>query len=621
LTETENRYMIEKRARAALEQLKSVREPKEAEWKRLQLHADGRVPISPKTPHQAKSQTSQLSITGYRLARHVQRIYTDTEARMRFATNSPIMGEDVQSSLKLLVEYWLNENKFRRMLPKIVKSAYFSSYYVLRVFPDPMFKRRPVVTEVPALKDVVPRGFGYEVSYQMVPGIRISHISPYDFWVSNDGALRVCRYVMSPQQFLEYASGYLKAAGIDISDIVKELELNRPKADDSIQGLEPTARDEALGLTNVYYAGGAPVQLFHFEGNISGLTGDNEHVGAAMTLVQIKGGRLRMIEPPAPRPYWDGSASDYVYGTPFIEDFTPYPRSLFSDYRPYAQHQAELYNLVLDGTGIRVMPPHELDPRLWGDPKHPGPSTRYLWPGRPLLNTRIGEGRKVAEYMKIPEMPPSVLQVYEGIDRKLQELTVNELTQGLPTAKGRPTATELSLKSGYTNENRLDYVETIEESLIEPLILKLVALIAQFQYDFTSDPDMLQLLGEKRCHQLDQLKTDERIKIAQATRSIGVTAMAETARSQDNLQALMALLGAISKLPKEALEMVATKKTKIDLAEFVALALDSMPFDTTKLVSYEQEAPPNLIEQVMRAREASGGMEELTKSVVSGAMV
>jgi len=606
LSESARAKEIASQAAKALQAMSDMRRPHEQRWKALQQHADGKTPISPKRANQAKARSSQLSITAYRLARHMKRTISDTVDKLQFGTNYPF-SEIIQESLVQLVDYWLTQNRFQRLLPKIIKHAYFSSYHIVRVWPDRKFRFRPQVTQIKELMGYLPRGFEYEVTYEDWFGFRIQHISPYDFWVSTDGDMRICRYTMSPQDFERYVKALpLLPGGASRSDFLNELSRESKSEEPTIQ----TERDRELSRMQVYYAGGQPVELYQFEGNLSQIADDPKLTMAAITLVQTRPGHLMLLEDPLPRPYWDGSGTDYIYGSPAIEDFYPYPRSIFEDYQPFAQHQAEIYNLMVDGIALRISQPYELAPSVWGDPAQPGGSTRYLWPGRALLNANIGL-KKVAQMVDIQQMPSEGFQLLAALDRKLQELGVSEITQGLPTSKGKPTATEIKFKSGYTDENRIDYIETLEETLLEPLVLKLVGLVAQFQYDFSKDSDMLSLLGEHACGSLDALTTEQRISIAQSTRAIRVEGLSATAKSRQNLQNMMAFLGAIGSLPKDAIQFYADKQTRLNLTELIRIAAEGMPFDTSRLIE-RVEAPTQGAKQIaelLARREAAGGLQ------------
>ncbi len=572
-------------AHRAFLEMKKLREPSEKRWLGIIEHLHGNVPISARKGEQASkpgNTSSQLATVAYRLSKHIQRTFLQAKDYIRYEVRYPVGGEKTVDAISLLVRYWLSVNKFSSLIAKACYYAMASSYMIFRVSPDPYGRRSVVISEKPELAGIVPEPFAYDVGYKFGPGITIENINPFDFWVTTDRALRVCRYRMSPQKFKEYAEFHGAS-----SDEVEEL-IAKSKASAMSAITAGTEHERVMMDTELYFAGGKPIDVYHFEGNLSDITEDDSLVAASLTCATFEGGSggegpppFVVIEKPRPYPYWDGSGTDYTFGTLNIDSFLAYPRPLFEDYYKIAQHQTQLGNLMTAGVAIRTSTPVEINERIYGDPTQPG-NVRRIYPGQTVINPDIGNVPGILPVV-FPPMPQEAAQLYFVFERKIDELGVNELTQGLPTAKGRPTATETNIRTSFTQENRVDYIQAIEEIALSPIVKKIIGLAIQFQTDFSKDPIMLQILGTELAEHLDSLTTRQRQEIAQSIEGYNVEVLTGSAKAQANVQMLLSTLGVLFKMPPESFSLATKFDTKIDIGAALKLLFDALPIDTTDL--------------------------------------
>ncbi len=141
---------------------------------------------------------------------------------------------------------------------------------------------------------------------------------------------------------------------------------------------------------------------------------------------------------------------------------------------------------------------------------------------------------------------PNILPVLQLLNMEIQNATgMTEFLMGLPTSKGRPTATEISLKL-QQNLAMLDTITMkIEKKIISKIIRKLMHLIIQFE----SDEKLRMILGDLAFRYITQFNREEIAQMIEEKLAISVSGISEVIHRQEKLSKIFEFLQIIANLP------------------------------------------------------------------------
>lgn len=175
----------------------------------------------------------------------------------------------------------------------------------------------------------------------------------------------------------------------------------------------------------------------------------------------------------------------YVIGFPMKSIYDEWTRGYVSKLKSLIRHYTDSFNLMLDSFKLSALGIYEYDiTKIPQGQEHAFSAS--LYPGK-WYPTK-GQGSITSLYRN--EVPPLALNIIMFIDRLLQNRSFQtEFFTGAPTAKGRPTATEVNLKTQETTGFFTDIASELERSVIVPT-LELV-LMTDLLYSLTERKDRL----------------------------------------------------------------------------------------------------------------------------------
>ena len=180
---------------------------------------------------------------------------------------------------------------------------------------------------------------------------------------------------------------------------------------------------------------------------------------------------------------------DYLHGeTPYVimnpENIVQYgyPQSFIWNYLDLIESNSDLYNLTVD-TARMALPlityysgGLALDPEEFLDGIYPGMTIPLNNPGSDHVNIQTA-----------PVNPGAVLAILQYSQQQLQQINSGLVQAGLPSGRGRQSATEVNAAQALANSFIVDIMDSISKTFLSPLIERSLFLIAQYQDDFADE--------------------------------------------------------------------------------------------------------------------------------------
>lgn len=186
-----------------------------------------------------------------------------------------------------------------------------------------------------------------------------------------------------------------------------------------------------------------------------------------------------------PNPTWSGS-SRYIWSTPIPYEGRVWGRSMVEVAAEYQEEMSSIVNLMLDDIRYSIIPTFAVDTT-----KTTGPvDITSLEPGRMWT----GRSSDFLTKINFTSQATNVFPVLQQLERYGDKASpVSEWGSGVPTARGRASASEANIKSQNSSAFMHNMAMRIEEQDVEPALNLLYEYIMQF-WDDTHDPALSDLM-------------------------------------------------------------------------------------------------------------------------------
>lgn len=205
---------------------------------------------------------------------------------------------------------------------------------------------------------------------------------------------------------------------------------------------------------------------------------------------------LRIVPNPYPiRPFFIAPLS--------FKPFSVYHKNFYEDVvnSGLVNEMSRVLNGIVDGHLFSIAKSFEVNIDVVYDPEE---LKSGIAPGK-VFKRISGLPEQMIREINIGNISQQNLAVYEILSREFQNATaITEFLMGLPTSRGRPTATEVMYKSQQSINTIQDISTDLENYLISPLLEFMFDLIMKYQNDFT-DAELQEFLGDHIDYNMDVL--------------------------------------------------------------------------------------------------------------------
>jgi hypothetical protein len=240
-------------------------------------------------------------------------------------------------------------------------------------------------------------------------------------------------------------------------------------------------------------------------------------------------------------PYWDGK-DPFVVTNLLRVPFNVWGKLLIQHSDSLQLYVNELFNMIFDSLKMSVLKPLAVDVSLLDDVED---ILTGLFPGKTFKMKGPNGVQQI-------EMRGPGVEAFNAIGLLGQELQnshgVTEFLAGLPTTRGRPTATEISSKTqqsaGFFDGLMSDY----EEMGVEPVIEKFYNRVMQFMDDW-SDPAIVEIAKRFGVAELlvgmDPIRRHALMKQPFRFRAVGLNAALKRTETMEKVLKLLEIVGQI----------------------------------------------------------------------------
>lgn len=223
-----------------------------------------------------------------------------------------------------------------------------------------------------------------------------------------------------------------------------------------------------------------------------------------------------------------------------------YGRAYISKLKSLIINFIESVNLAMDGFRLSALGIYEYDIQVASaDTAHQ--FTAVLEPGK--FYPKAGQGRVLNGIFNNSLQNAGALQVVFFLDRELQNRSFqNEFFQGQPTAKGRPTLGEISIKTQESTAFFTDIATNVERMIVSPVLY--LALVTELIYmDDKRKADLLENISDENVRGLIKgLTFDERIQDIRNMK-IEVTGISGKIKRLGNFNKLIQIMNVLGNVP------------------------------------------------------------------------
>lgn len=265
----------------------------------------------------------------------------------------------------------------------------------------------------------------------------------------------------------------------------------------------------------------------------------------------------------------------YVVGQPLRSLVGRYGRGYLSKLKSVIISYLDSLNLILDGFQLATLGAFEYDVQAAvNDAVHQ--FTARLEPGKFYPVNRPNSIRQVFN----ANTPAIALQLLFYLDRVIQNRSFQtEFIQGMPTAKGRPTASEISIKTQESTNFFTDIASEIERGIITPLI----QLVLATELIYMDDPYHVELIGniksEESLKLVRGLPFNERIADLRQAK-VEVRGLSGKILKTNNFSKLLQIINVLGNMP-QLLGALDSKKFLTELFETFNMTPDEL-FDLSR---------------------------------------
>lgn len=294
-------------------------------------------------------------------------------------------------------------------------------------------------------------GTDYGTEEQTIGRTRINNVPPFNIWLDPEG------------------EGYIiERKKMALGDFIRVGRANGWKSIDSVR-LNSTIKTSASTEEPESNNFSPTVEVFYvYSKFITNLQGETIDDNGHFIIARVNGKTTAVLYEKNILPK---GMFPYVVGFPMKVLVGRYGRGYISKLKSLLLSYIEGVNLIMDQFTLATLGVWELDTSLIPE----GQKKLYgsLVPGR--VYPKSGQGKALDNVFK-GVIDQSAINVLFFIDRLIQNRSFqNEFFQGSPTAKGRPTASEVSIKTGESASFFSDIANELERNIFEPLFELILA--------------------------------------------------------------------------------------------------------------------------------------------------
>lgn len=383
---------------------------------------------------------------------------------------------------KALIDYWLEHGDahFIEELTSAFKSGLITGVAAMKVWWKWQTERGPYVEDKLVKVPVMDPSTGEETFVEKetkdlstkdrVKGVLgIKAVDPFNLWLGPRSSYKIERAYVDLAYLKEmvgkgvYDKEAVDKLGSAPADIDKTAERKRAKE----------------GLSTPPGSHIKEAEIFHYWGPMYDSEGDLLREGITFTVAGEN--RNLVIRKPLDIPFFH-KQDPYVVGTPYSVPFTLYNRGMAEDILGVATMITELSNLIVDGAQFDALKAFTVDKDLIQNPQD---IMKGLYPGAVILEKGMENpnGKPIIQPIDTGKMPQEALATLGMLDREIQLST--SVSNPMPTKLASRTLGEIQSNQMSNLEGLDDSARTLEETLIDPLLLKVSQVIYQFHYDYT----------------------------------------------------------------------------------------------------------------------------------------
>lgn len=421
-------------------------------WDTVWAYYNNQYDFSQKASWQSKMFTTKFNASIKTFLTIVKRSVMGTK---KFFSVQGIGNESKQKQLNVerLLEYWISKTNFRHELTKSIIAGLLSNLCILKCYWN--------------------------------NGIQIECVDPYLITLDPTGRNK---FVIHQIKLDFYDVKRMAEKGVfDINEVNQiqedfvraEIEYKEAQRRGETDVQRPSFRKE--------------VEIMEYYGDVFDNTGNLLLENVIITIAN--GSRvLRVVPNPYPiRPFFIAPLN--------YKPFSVYHKNFYEDVirSGLVEEMAKTLNGIVDGHLFSIAKAFELNIDVIYDPEE---IKSGISPGK--VFKRIGGSvEPMVREINIGNISQQNLAVYEILSREFQNATaITEFIMGMPTAKGRPTATEVMYKSQQAVNTLQDISADLENYLIAPLLEFMFDLIMKYQTDF-SDAELQEFLGDHLDYYMD----------------------------------------------------------------------------------------------------------------------
>lgn len=414
-------------------------------WDKMWQLYNNQYDFSQKAPWQSKMFTTKFNASIKTFLTIIKRAVLGTK---KFFSVQGIGAESKQKQLNVerLLEYWITKTNFRHEFTKSIIAGILSNLCILKCYWN--------------------------------DGVQIECCDPY--YVTLDPTGRN-KFIIHQIKLDYYDVKKLAEKGVyDINEVNKiqedyvrqELEYKDRLRRKEVEVSRPSFRKE--------------VEIMEYYGDVFDEYG-NVILENVIVTIANEDYILRVVPNPYPiRPFF---IAPLVY-----KPFSVYHKNFYEDVvnSGLVEEMSRVLNGIIDGHLFSIAKAFEINIDVVYDPEE---LKSGIAPGK-VFKRIGGMPEQMIKEINIGNISQQNLAVYEILSREFQNATaITEFIMGLPTSRGRPTATEVMYKSQQSINTIQDIASDLENYLIEPLFEFIFDLVMKYQTDF-SDAELQEFLGD-----------------------------------------------------------------------------------------------------------------------------
>ena len=142
---------------------------------------------------------------------------------------------------------------------------------------------------------------------------------------------------------------------------------------------------------------------------------------------------------------------------------------------------------------------------------------------------------------------PNILPVIQMLKNDMERATpaINEITAGLPTSKGRPTAKEMTLKMGQGSQILSSVAKRIEGDILAKIVLYTIVLALENE----KDEKLAYIIGEEKLEEINSFGKEKLVALLINDVGVKIDTISLLLQRQESLQRINMLLEIAMQLP------------------------------------------------------------------------